>query len=285
MALDAMHDVEKMTSETDQMKVNTVNSNANYAVVTGASAGMGAVYADRLARQGHDLIVIARNGAALDALAERLRADTGRSVDVIVADLASEHGLAHVEKLLRAREDIGMLVNNAGVGAIAPLLEADMHAMTQMIALNVTALTRLCYAVAPQMAARRNGTIVNVSSIVAVATEMMNGVYGASKSYVLAFTQSLQHELADKGLRIQAVLPGVTGTGFWTTLGHPLERLPQEWIMSVDDLVDAALSGLRQGELVTIPGLQDGAQWDRWEAARRTLAGQFGHAHPAPRYL
>lgn len=262
-----------------------MSSTAATAVITGASAGMGAVYADRLARQGHDLVLVARNRAALEALADRLRAQTGRRVELLAADLADAADLARVEQALRARDDIGILVNNAGVGSVAPLLDSDAEALTHMIALNVTALTRLAHAVAPQMVARGAGTIVNVSSIVAVATEMMNGVYGASKSYVLAFTQSLQHELAPKGIRVQAVLPGVTATGFWDTLGHPLERLPRDWIMSTEDLVDAALAGLRQGEVVTIPGLQDGAKWDAWEAGRRELAGQFGHARPAPRYL
>jgi len=175
-------------------------------------------------------------------------------------------------------------VNNAGIGSVAPLEGGDVEAMDRMIALNVTALTRLTYAVAPGMAARGTGTIVNVSSIVAVATEMMNGVYGASKSYVLAFTQALQHEFGAKGLRVQAVLPGVTATGFWDTLGHPLERLPAGIIMSVEDLVDAALAGLAQGEQVTIPGLHDGAKWTAFDAARRELAGMFGNAAPAPRY-
>jgi len=113
---------------------------------------------------------------------------------------------------------------------------------------------------------------------------MMNGVYGASKSYVLAFTQALQHEFGARGLRVQAVLPGVTATGFWDTLGHPLERLPAGIIMRVEDLVDAALAGLAQGEQVTIPGLHEGEKWTAFDAARRELAGMFGHAAPAPRY-
>lgn len=254
------------------------------AVITGASTGMGAVYADRLARQGYDLILIARGEERLARVARQVGADTDRKIEVLVADLGEAHALRRVEALLRARTDITLLVNNAGVGSVAPLVDGDADAMSAMIALNVTALTRLCYAVAQGMAARGAGTIVNVSSIVAVATEMMNGVYGASKSYVLAFTQALQHELGPKGVRVQAVLPGVTATGFWDTLGHPLERLPASVIMSVDDLVDAALAGLAQGEQVTIPGLHDGDKWTAYDAARREMAGLFGHAAPAARY-
>lgn len=259
-------------------------ANKGTAVITGASTGMGAVYADRLARQGYDLVLIARDEERLGRVASLVRAATDRKVEVLAADLVDPQALRRVEALLRVRGDVTLMVNNAGIGSVAPLHGDDVDAMDRMIALNVTALTRLTYAVAPGMAARGAGTIVNVSSIVAIATEMMNGVYGASKSYVLAFTQALQHEFSAKGLRIQAVLPGVTATGFWDTLGHPLARLPAGVIMSVDDLVDAALAGLAQGEQVTIPGLHDGEKWTAYDAARRELAGLFGNAAPAPRY-
>jgi hypothetical protein len=259
-------------------------ANKGTAVITGASTGMGAVYADRLARQGYDLVLIARDEERLGRVASLVRAATERKVEVLAADLVDPQALRRVEALLRVRADVTLMVNNAGIGSVAPLHGDDVDAMERMIALNVTAPTRLTYAVAPGMAARGAGAIVNVSSIVAIATEMMNGVYGASKSYVLAFTQALQHEFGAKGLRIQAVLPGVTATGFWDTLGHPLARLPAGVIMSVDDLVDAALAGLAQGEQVTIPGLHDGEKWTAHDAARRELAGLFGNAAPAPRY-
>lgn len=260
-------------------------SNANgFAVVTGASKGIGAVFAQHLARRGHDLLLVARNAGELEALAADLRATTGRRVEIAAVDLTDSADLLRLEEMLRARSDIAVLVNNAGVGSVAPLLDANVDDMERMIALNVTALTRLTYAVVPQMAARGAGTVINVSSIVAIATEMMNGVYGASKSYVLAFTQSLQHELAQSGIRVQAVLPGVTATPFWDTLGHPLSKLPAQIIMSVGDLVDASLAGLDQGEVVTIPGLHDVEQWNAHEAARRALATQFGNARPAARY-
>lgn len=261
-----------------------MNNTNKLAVITGASKGMGAVFAQRLAARGHDLLLVARSAPELEALAAELRAATGRRVDTVAADLADGAALRRLEEALRARGDVAVLVNNAGVGSVKPLLDASADEMESMIALNVTALTRLTYAVVPQMAARREGTVINVSSIVAVATEMMNGVYGASKSYVLAFTQSLQHELAQSGIRVQAVLPGVTATPFWDTLGHPLSKLPQEIIMTVEDLVDASLAGLDQGEAVTIPGLHDGGQWTAYDAARRALATQFGNAQPAPRY-
>ncbi len=254
------------------------------AMITGASSGIGAIYADRLARRGHDLILVARNGDRLRALASRLSDTTGRAVETIVADLTDAADLGRVEIVLRTDASITMLVNNAGVGAAAPLLVSDVSKMSDMIALNVGAVTRLTYAVVPGFVARGTGTIVNIASIVAIAPEVLNGVYGGSKAFVLALSQSLHHELADKGIRVQAVLPGATATEFWDISGYPLANLPSTIVMSAEDMVDAALAALDQGELVTIPALPDVADWDRFEAARRVLAPNLSHAKPAARY-
>jgi short-subunit dehydrogenase len=254
------------------------------ALVTGASSGIGATYADRLAKRGYDLILVARNENRLTSLAKRLKADTGRSVETIVADLEAENDLAKVEAVLRTDTRLTMLVNNAGVGATAPLLDADVEKMDAMIRLNIGALTRLTYAAGPAFVARGGGTIINIASIVAITPETLNGVYGGTKAFVLAFSQSLQHELADKGVRVQAVVPGATATEFWDIAGRPVHQLPGAIVMSVDDLVDAALAGLDQGEAVTIPSLPDGAEWDRFDAARRAMAGRLSSAIPAPRY-
>jgi len=177
-----------------------------------------------------------------------------------------------------------MLVNNAGIGAVVPLLNADIEKMEEMIALNSIALTRLTYAAAPAFVKRGTGTIINISSVVGISTETLNGVYGATKAYVLAFSHSLQHELADKGIRVQAVLPGATATDMWEIAGLPWQKLPPSTVMSVEDMVDAALVGLDQGELVTIPGLHDGDEWTRFEAARRAISQRFGNSVPASRY-
>ncbi|MGM5021893.1 SDR family NAD(P)-dependent oxidoreductase [Tardiphaga sp. 367_B4_N1_1] len=260
------------------------NSYQGTALITGASTGIGAVYADRLARRGYDLILVARNQDRLAALAKRLTSETGRSVRTLAADLGNKADLAKVEAALRDDASITMLVNNAGVGAVAPLLNADVDKMEDMITLNITALTRLTYAAVPGFVARNKGTIINISSIVGIGAEILNGVYGASKAYVLSFSHSLVHELADKGIRVQAVLPGATATEFWDIAGYPHQNMDQATVMRADDMVDAALAGLDQGELVTIPGLQDGANWTRFEADRRALSTKFGHATPAPRY-
>jgi short-subunit dehydrogenase len=254
------------------------------ALITGASGGIGAVYADRLAKQGYDLILVARNRDRLARLAHRLRSETGRTIETIVADLNAKADLASVETVLRTNCSITVLVNNAGIGATQPLLTADIDRMDQMIGLNVGALTRLTYAAVRGFVARGGGTIINIASVVAIAPELLNGVYGATKAFVLAFGQSLQHELADKNVRIQSVLPGATATEFWDLSGRPVHQLPTAIVMSAEAMVDAALAGLDQGELVTIPALADKAEWDRFEAARQAMAGHLSSAVPAPRY-
>jgi short-subunit dehydrogenase len=254
------------------------------ALITGASSGIGAVYADRLARRGYDLILVARNRDKLDKLAARLTSETRRSVEVLPADLSDKTGLARVEEVLKKDASITLLVNNAGIGTFAPLLNSDVNKMDEMILLNVSALTRLTYAVVPGLVARGTGTIINISSSVAISPETLNGVYGGSKAYVLAFSHSLQHELAPKGLRIQAVLPGATATDFWDTGGYPVSNFPAGFVMRTEDLVDSALSGLDQGEWVTIPSLPDKAEWDKFEAARRDMSTRLSRSEPAARY-
>ncbi|HEY1999100.1 SDR family oxidoreductase [Paraburkholderia sp.] len=254
------------------------------ALITGASTGIGAIYADRLARRGYDLILVARNRERLDELANRLTTSTGRSIEVVVADLGAKADVRRVEDILRRDSSITMLVNNAGFGGAGPLLVSDVDKMEAMIELNVTALTRLTYAIAPGFVARGAGTIVNIASVVAVAPELLNGVYGASKAFVLAFSQSLQHELAAQGVRVQAVLPGATRTEFWDIAGRPVENLPESIVMSADDLVDAALAGLDQGEVATIPSLPDAADWNAFEAARAALGPNLSRSQPAARF-
>jgi short-subunit dehydrogenase len=253
------------------------------AVVTGASSGIGAVYADRLAKRGYDLILVARNEGRLKTVADRIQNETGRKVTAFPADLSDSASLAKVEALLKDDKSITLLVNNAGVGSVASILQADVDNITDMIALNVTALTRLTYAVAPAFAARGSGTIINIASIVGIAAEMLNGVYSASKSYVISFGHSLQKDLADTGVRVQTVLPGATATEFWDVAGYAAQKTAAI-TMSADDAVDAALAGLDSGELVTIPGLHEGDAWTRWEADRRELSQKFGNAKPATRY-
>jgi short-subunit dehydrogenase len=254
------------------------------ALITGASSGIGAVYADRLARRGFDLVLVARNGERLQALAARLTAETGRKIETIAADLTDKKDIARVEAAIRTNRELTLLVNNAGVGATAPLLASDIEKMEEMIAINVNALTRLTYAAVPGFVARGAGTLVNIASIVAVSPETLNGVYGGSKAFVLALSQSLQHEVGDKGVRVQAVLPGATATEFWGIAGLPVQHLPSAIVMSAEDMVDAALAGLDQGEKVTIPSLPSQDEWDAFDAARRAMSGRISSSVPAARY-
>lgn len=254
------------------------------ALVTGASSGIGAIYAHRLAKRGYDLILVARNAERLSDLATKLTRETGRTIETIAADLGNTADLARIEAVLKSDRSITLLVNNAGVGGTAPLLSADVDKMQAMVDLNVTALMRLTYAAVPGFAARGNGAIINIASIVAITPEVLNGVYGASKAFVLAFSQSLKHELADKNIRVQAVLPGATATEFWGIAGTPVEHLPTEIVMQAEDMVDAALAGFDQGEFATIPALEDVGLLKAYEDARQVLMPNLSRAVPAARY-
>ena len=262
----------------------TTDKTQGTALITGASTGIGALYAERLARRGYDLILVARDRVRLDGLALRVAQQTGRAVEVIAADLGNRTDLATIESKLRTDERITMLVNNAGVGATAPLLASDVDKMDAMIALNTHALMRLTYAAAPGFVARGGGAIINISSIAAVAPEILNGVYAGTKAFVLAFSQSLHHELAAKNVRVQVVLPGATATNFWGIAGLPLEHLPEHIVMSGENMVDAALAGFDQGEIVTVPSLPEISEWDTFEAARKALGPNLSRTTPAPRY-
>lgn len=262
-----------------------MKSTKGTAVITGASSGIGAVYADRLASRGYDLILIARSADKLERVAQQVGSKSGRKVDIFPADLTDPLDVARVELMLKTNPELSLLINNAGFGAVDPLLKSDVDDMSAMISLNVDALTRLTYAAAPQFASRGTGTIINIASIVGITPEQLNGVYGGTKAFVIAFSQSLAHELEGTGVEVQVVLPGATATDFWDASGGSLDNLPGEIVMSTEDLVDAALAGLDQGELVTIPALQDAGLWETYEAARRAMFGKLSNKAVAPRYL
>lgn len=260
------------------------SSSKGTALVTGASSGIGAIYADRLARRGYDLILVARNQARLNELAKRLTDQTGRSIEVVAADLGNKADLARVANVLKTDASITTLVNNAGIGATGPLLTSDAEKMEEMITLNVSALTRLTYAAAPRFVERGRGTIINIASIVGIAPEVLNGVYGGTKAFVLAFSLSLHKELAEKNVRIHCVVPGATATDFWGIAGVPVEHLPSEIVMPAEEMVDAALVGFDLGELVTIPSLPDVGDWEAYEAARQKLMPNLSRKVAAARY-
>lgn len=250
------------------------------ALITGASSGIGAVYADRLARRGYDLILVARDAARLTAAAEAATRH-GVAVETIRADLNDAADLRRVEDRLRTNGAITVLVNNAGIGAAPGLADADVDALEQMIRVNVTAPTRLAAAAATAFSAAGRGTIVNISSALALAPELFSGAYSGSKAYILNLSISLRQEMAPHGVRVQAVLPGATRTAFWGPAG---ESLPAEMVMEAEELVDAALAGLDAGEDVTIPSLPECADWDSFNAARGRLGPNLSRQHAAARY-
>lgn len=255
------------------------------AVVTGASSGIGAVYADRLARRGYDLVLVARDAARLTLLADRLARETGVHTEVLQADLTNPADRARVEQRLQSDASITLLLNNAGMAVSGTFLESDIDAVERMIALNVVAPTRLAAAVTKGFAARKAGTLINIASVLALVPEMFSGTYSGTKAYVLNLSKSLQAELGRHGVRVQAVLPGATHTEIWDRAGTPIAHLPQEMLMDVDTMVDAALAGLDQGEEVTIPSLEAVHEWTALEDARRALGPFLSLRDPARRYL
>ena len=226
--------------------------NKGTAVVTGASSGIGAIYADRLAGQGHDLVLVARRVDRLEELADKLRSRYGRKVGVISADLADDGDLRRVEQAIAADDSVTLLVNNAGLGGQQLVATADADAAERMIKVNVIALTRLTRAVLPGFLARNRGAVVNIASVLAFDTSF-GGIYSGTKAYVVNFTEALHREVAGTQVKVQAVLPGATRTDFWELAGSDIDQLPKEIIMTADDLVDAALVGLARGEAVSEP--------------------------------
>ncbi len=259
-------------------------SNPNTALITGASAGIGAVYADRLARRGHDLILVARDEVRLNALAGRLRVETGRSVEVMPADLLARPDLLRIEHRLRQDPSIDMLVNNAGVAVSGPMHGSDVDRLEAMVNLNITAALRLAHAAVEGFVARGMGTLINISSVVALAPERFNAAYNGAKAFILNLSTTLHAELADTGIRVQAVLPGATRTGIWAKAGVDIATLPADVLMDVDEMVDAALAGLDMGEAVTLPSLPDMADWSRFNDARLAMGPNISRAHAARRY-
>ena len=256
----------------------------NTAMITGASAGIGAVYADRLAHRGHDLILVARDAARLDALADRLRAATGRTVDILPADLSARADLLRVEQRLRDDPSIAMLVNNAGIAVAGPMRGSDVDRLEAMVTLNITAALRLAHAAIAAFAARNHGTLVNVASTLALAPERFNATYSGTKAFLLNLSTALRTELAGTAIRIQVVLPGATRTELWGKAGIDVATLPADRVMDAGDLVDAALAGLDMGEAVTIPSLPDPADWSRFDDARLALGPNLSSARVAERY-
>lgn len=254
------------------------------ALITGASAGIGKSYAQKLAKRGYDLVLVARDQARLQGLATELAKD-GAASQVLVADLTQSADVARVERVLESDPAITFFLNNAGIATVAPHLETPIDVLERLIALNVTAAARLMLAAGRAFIARKSGTIVNMASIVAFNPERFNSIYSGSKAFMLAQAQALTQKLNENGVTIQTVLPGATRTEIWERAGTDVDsRLPPERIMDTDEMVEAALKGLELGERITIPSLPNAQDLADVEAARLKLGPNLSWAHPAERY-
>jgi short-subunit dehydrogenase len=254
------------------------------ALITGASTGIGATYADRLARRGYDLILVARNKATMENLAKRLAGNTGVRIQVLPADLTVEADLDRVERVLRDDPSITLLVNNAGAATLGAFASADIERLDRDIQLNIVAPTRLAHAALPGLLARNRGSIINIASVMSQMVQPGIAVYGATKSYLLHFSEVLALEVSGSSVRVQVVLPGATRTALWDGSGVELKDLPPEIVMDVDEMVDAALAGFDQSERITVPSLPDAGDWQRLANAREGLQPNLSRKHSAPRY-
>jgi short-subunit dehydrogenase len=254
------------------------NAHKGTALITGASTGLGAVYADRLARRGYDLILVARDAGRMTALAEKLHGETGRTIDVLPADLTNADDVARIEARFASDDAITLLVNNAGMSLNGGLLDSAPAE------LNITAPTRLARAAGNAFVARGAGGVINIASVLALAPEMFDGVYSGTKAYLLNLSHSLAVQVEGKGVRVQAVLPGATRTEIWERSGKDVDSFPPDWVMEAGDLVDAALLGFDRGETVTIPPLADEGEWQAFETARHAMDGKLSNRVVAARY-
>lgn len=254
------------------------------ALVTGASSGIGAVYADRLARRGYDLTLVARGPSRLEAVAVAIRAAYDVAVDTMPADLCDRRDVAALVAHLREDERFSLLINSAGVSPHGTTASTAVNELDQLVAINVDALHALTIGAAQVFGGRGGGAVINIGSVTSLMLEQFNPSYAASKAFVLTLTQSLAAEYADAGVRFQAVLPGLTRTALFERSGVDIATLPEHMVMEAGDLVDAALRGYDLGETVTIPSLEDDKLWKAYETARSSLAPYLSLNRPASRY-
>ncbi|NJD62144.1 MAG: SDR family oxidoreductase [Deltaproteobacteria bacterium] len=226
------------------------------AVVTGASSGIGEVYARRLAAEGYDLILVARRKDRLENLADGLKAACGVKTEILAADLTQEPDLCKVEERIAAAADLEFLVNNAGFGTRGLFFQAPVEEQDRMHRLHVLATVRLSHAALSRMVSRGKGSLVNVSSVAGFAQSPGNASYCATKAWMNSFTEGLYLDLAAAGspVKVQALCPGYTITEFHDVSGIGREHVPARWWMSAEGVVDASLRGLERGNLFVVPG-------------------------------
>jgi short-subunit dehydrogenase len=224
------------------------------ALITGATAGIGAAFAERLAREGYDLVLVARTADRLEAESARLSAAYGIGVSVLPADLGTDDGIAAIEaRLSDAAAPVDMLVNNAGFGVRGRFLAVPVADELAMVKVHVEAVLRLTYAALPGMVARGRGDVANVAS---VAAFFPRGTYGASKAWVVSFSQAVRREIGTGAVRVLVLCPGFTHTEFHDRASMDMSGVPRALWLDAADVVDAALRDLRAGKAVSVPGWQ-----------------------------
>ena len=234
-----------------------------HALVTGASSGIGTSFAERLAKDGYDLIIVARRQDRLETLAQRLQESYQVHVEVLAADLSKSDGLHTVEKRIAEDSALEMLVNNAGFGGYMPFIELEPDKAEELINLQVLAVTRLTRAALPGMLSRGHGSIINVSSRLGFSGSLgsaqmpKRATYAATKAFINTFSQLVQSELEGTGVQVQALCPGLVATEFHTLVGTDTSRFPAGLVMKPEDVVEASLAALKLGEVICVPALED----------------------------
>jgi short-subunit dehydrogenase len=240
------------------------------AAVTGASAGIGQAFARALARDGWDLLLVARRRARLEKLARELREAHGARVDVMAADLTRAARLRAVESALEQAKRLELLVNDAGMGDFRPFHKSERERVDAEVRLNVLAAVRLAHAALPRMVRRGRGALINVSSTAGFAPCARFATYGATKAFLNSFTEALHEELRDTGVAVQALCPGMTHTEIFERAKVDTSNLPEFFWMEPDDVVAESLSALERGDVIVVPGLAN--------RALSTLARALPHA-------
>jgi short-subunit dehydrogenase len=258
----------------------------NLALVTGASSGIGAALAERLAKDGRDVMIVARRRERLEALAARLQAETGAAVDVIVADLTDPEQLVVVEERMAREERLDLLVNNAGFAGYGPFAEIEPAVADRLTAIHIVAPLRLTRAALPGMIARRRGAVVNVASLLALSGPLRlpmagRATYAGAKSFLLTFTQLLAGELEGSGVQAMVCLPGMVESEFHGVGGGSLAGVP---LMTAEDVAQAIVVGLELGETVCAPTLEDATLFERMRELQQAVLTAARSTELAARY-
>jgi len=271
-----------MSIKVDQLSKAT--SVKGTAVITGASTGIGKVFAERLGKRGYDLIVIARRVDRLNLLSAELKKEYGVSVQPIPADLANSTQLRDVAEMIAADERVSLLLNNAGTATLGAFVDATAGDISAMIDLNIVALTRLTLAVLPGFKRRNRGSIINIGSVLGLNSLPISSIYSGTKGYVLNFTRGLQQEVEGTNVRVQLVLPAAIATDLWDISGFPLSQLDPATVISAENAVDASLAGFDFGEDLTLPSVDDLQLLANYDTARTSLFRASLTGEPASRY-